>query len=93
MLARAVEEWAGALEETLGESDATRGHVEEVDRRPLGVRRAHLDGETEVVRVAHQEQRREAVQQIAVPVSAISTRSFGQPATTRSGSEHQNAVV
>ncbi len=50
VLTGAIEEWACALEEALRESDPAGRHVEEVDGRPLGVRRAHFDRETEVVR-------------------------------------------
>src|SRR5687767_1011108 len=65
VLFRALDQRLVRLEETLGEPDATRRHVEEVDRWPLGVGRAHLDRETEVVRVTHEEQRRQAVKQIS----------------------------
>src|SRR5678815_930380 len=64
VFARALDQRLVRLEQALGESDAAGRHVEEVDRRSLGMRRADLDREAEIVRVAHEEERREAVEEI-----------------------------
>src|SRR5688500_14077737 len=60
----ALDERLVRAEKALGKADTTRRHVEQVDRRPLRVRRADLDREAEVVWVAHEEQRRQSVEQI-----------------------------
>src|SRR6185436_10922772 len=64
VLSRALHQRLVRAEEPLRESDAAGRHIEEVDRRSLGVRRADLDREAEIVRVAHEEERRQAVEEI-----------------------------
>ncbi len=67
MLSGAVEQYVCRFEESLAEADPSGGHVEQIDRRQLGVWRPHLDGKSEVVRRAHEEERRESVQEVAEP--------------------------
>src|SRR5688500_9292241 len=61
----ALDQRSVRTEEALGESDTARRHVEEVDRRSLGVWRPDLDRETEVMWIAHEEERRQSVEQIS----------------------------
>src|SRR6185503_2332894 len=63
VLSRALHQRLVRAEEPLRESDAAGRHIEEVGRS-LGVRRADLDREAEIVRVAHEEERRQAVEEI-----------------------------
>src|SRR3982751_3267429 len=42
VLSGALEQYICRLEESLAETDPSGGHVEQVDRRQLGMRRAHL---------------------------------------------------
>src|SRR5258705_12805474 len=65
VFARALHQRLVRAVKPLRESDAAGRHVEEVDRRSLCVRRADLDREAEIVWVAHEEERREAVKKIA----------------------------
>src|SRR5207302_9645642 len=61
VLSGAVEQYVCRLEESLAEADPSGGHIEQINRRPLSVRRTHLHGEPEIVRGAHEQQRRETV--------------------------------
>jgi len=65
VLSGALEQHVCRFEESLAEADPSGGHVEQVDRRQLGVRRAHLDGEAQVVRSAHEKERREPMQEVS----------------------------
>ena len=65
MLAGAVEQCVGRAEESLAEADPSGRHVEEEDRWSLGMGRADLYSEPDVMRRAHQQERRKSVEEVA----------------------------
>src|SRR5207302_10270052 len=64
VLDRALQQPVADAEEPLREADAPGERVVEVDRRRAGVRRPHFRGRPKIVRIAHQEDWCDAVQEL-----------------------------